>query len=351
MKPIKDISTKLGRFFKSKIVIGMIVFGIVLRGLFLLDPEQFKDTLRRIPFLPDKVVNTFRFFPDYNPFAKELRDDVPTLGENFNIAFFGKRLSQGSIVVRLLLPFPNGGVSREVFVYLPKNYDPEQSTRYPTLYLLSGSPGEASDWLIAANAQSTLDVSIGNGEIRPTIVVFPDGNGGANRDTEFINSADGKELNEDFLVKTVVDFIDAKFMTIPKPEYRSIGGASSGGFGALNLGLKHQDLFGSILSFSGYGRIDQIPLTDEVIQGSQDVIRNNSPLDYIPGLSIKTVKTLLIVDNQRGSAGDTEDISNMLSTHGFQADTMSFKGKHTYPFWGDHLGDALRWLAPLWKEQ
>lgn len=255
------------------------------------------------------------------------------------------------MVVNMELPFA-GNVKRSVFVYLPKGYDPSNAKdRYPVIYMLHGSPGRASDWLNVGGAKQTLDDKISNNQIMPVIAVFPDGSGGANRDTEFINSADGQQPNEDFLVKTVVDYIDSHFNTIAQPEYRAIGGLSAGGYGALNLGLKHQDIFGYILCLSGYGTIQITSLTAQYIQGSQEIIKDNSPMDYISTLSTKTTKVLLISDNLPGPfhLGESQKILNLLQSNGFQADLEIFEGKHTWEFWKKHLPDGMDWLGGFWK--
>jgi enterochelin esterase-like enzyme len=48
---------------------------------------------------------------------------------------------------------------------------------------------------------------------------------------------------EDFIVKDVVEHVDSNYRTIAKPDSRGIAGWSMGGFVAINLGLKHPDLF------------------------------------------------------------------------------------------------------------
>lgn len=309
-----------------------IVFLIFLLGIFYF-------------WSPTRFTNTIRFFPNYNPFTQKLIDTVPNLSQfqNLNVP------SEKSEIIKFNLP-TNTGENRDVLVYLPKGYNSQnESQRYPVIYLLHGIPGTESEWLEEGGAQQTLDQLIDNKTIPPTLAVFPDGSGGINRDTQFINSADGKELDEDYLVKTVVNYVDKNFLTRPESQWRAIGGISSGGFGALNLGLKNQNVFGYILDLSGYGVIDQNYNSQRFIQGNSQVIKNNSPLEYIPNLSEKDVKISIIAGRQDRDYNDSQQVYDSLNAAGFQVDFLLFGGIHKWVFWRAHLPDGLTWLGKYWS--
>jgi enterochelin esterase-like enzyme len=55
---------------------------------------------------------------------------------------------------------------------------------------------------------------------------------------------------ERFITQELVEYIDSHYRTVATPESRAIAGLSIGGFGALFLGLRHPDEFGSIGAFS-----------------------------------------------------------------------------------------------------
>src|SRR5207253_639283 len=56
---------------------------------------------------------------------------------------------------------------------------------------------------------------------------------------------------EDYLVKEILPFVDEHFRTLDESAARAVMGKSSGGYGALVLGMRHADLFGLVASHSG----------------------------------------------------------------------------------------------------
>lgn len=241
---------------------------------------------------------------------------------------------------------------RTVIIYLPKGYRPNAmgQDRYPVLYLLHGSPGRPTDWPDGAKAKDTLDTLIAEKIIPPTIGVFPDGNGGVLNDTQYINSADGKIPTETFITSTLVNYMDKYYPTRKEARWRAIGGLSSGGFGALNLGLKHQDIYGYILSFSGYGTVEKNVMSARVIQDSQEVIEANSPDQYIENLTVHTIKVWLGTGVKDEFYSKNVSLRDKLQKAHFTVVLAAFPGSHSWPFWTQHLNDGLHWLSHYWRD-
>jgi enterochelin esterase-like enzyme len=66
------------------------------------------------------------------------------------------------------------------------------------------------------------------------------------------NSGEWAGVWEDYLVKDVVPWVDAHLPTIPTAAGRALEGVCAGGFGAVDIGLRHPGLFGTLGSFDGY---------------------------------------------------------------------------------------------------
>ncbi len=258
---------------------------------------------------------------------------------------------QQSEIVQADTPYPGGG-QRRTLIYLPKGYRVGTSTLYPTLYLLHGAPGREMSWITMANAPTTLDKAIATGAIVPLIAVFPNGNGDYFMDSEFINSADGKFQNETYVALNVVDYINSHLPVRNDRRFRAIGGLSSGAFGAINIGLKHQDRFGQVVSLSGYGRVEQNFESQQFIQDNAGVIAANSPLVYIPLLKQKDIKIWLSEGKGSDLLGQNEELNDALTKNGFSVvlDVAKDVPGHSSQFWSSYLTNGLTWLGDTWRE-
>ena len=138
---------------------------------------------------------------------------------------------------------------RDTLIYLPPGYSATE--RYPVLYLLHGFWGEPSSFVLALHFPDFADDAISHGDIRPFIAVMPPGGLPAGSKAERAKG-EWAGASEDFIVKTVVPWIDAQLPTIPTGRARAIAGVSAGGFGAVDIALRHVGLFGTAESWEGY---------------------------------------------------------------------------------------------------
>ncbi len=147
---------------------------------------------------------------------------------------------------------------REVPVYLPPSYGSKRGARYPVLFYLPGFSGTArgavnyNPW--KENIAERFDRLISQGKSREAVLVIPDcftAYGGS----QYLNStATGRYL--DHLVFELVGFIEDKFATVRSPEGRAAFGGSSGGYGALTLGMRYPEVFGHVAGHSADAGFD-----------------------------------------------------------------------------------------------
>lgn len=165
-------------------------------------------------------------------------------------------LDEGAVAGRdIPVPAALKAPSSTTWVYTPPGYDASGTTRYPVVYLVHGSPGASGDWFAAGDVPHVLDVLIADGLVRPMIAVAVDvnGTGPSSADTECLDSTTGGTQVETYLTTVVVPWVDATYATADDDADRALGGFSSGGFCAWDQGLRHPDLFGTILTLDGYG--------------------------------------------------------------------------------------------------
>lgn len=147
---------------------------------------------------------------------------------------------------------------REIPVYLPPSYGSRRGRRYSVLFFLPGFAGTGrgavghNPW--KENIVERLDRLIAEGRAREAILVIPDcftAYGGS----QYLNStATGRYA--DHVADELVGFVEDKFATVRSPAGRAVFGSSSGGFGALTLGMRRPDVFGHVASHSGDAGFD-----------------------------------------------------------------------------------------------
>jgi len=152
--------------------------------------------------------------------------------------------------------------THEFFVYLPPGYE-KGNTHYPVLYLVHGAGDTAAGWTMAGAANVILDNLIAQKKAAPMIVVMPF-NGGtpAAAAPPAAPSAAGNAgrggLNaspafEEYMLKELMPFVDAKYRTAPGRKNRAMAGLSAGGAATYNVGLKHLEIFSQLGMFSAAG--------------------------------------------------------------------------------------------------
>jgi pimeloyl-ACP methyl ester carboxylesterase len=155
---------------------------------------------------------------------------------------------------------------RTIYVYLPPSYNTSDK-RYPVVYYL---PGYSDSMMIGMRLPDHVDELIESGKINEMILVIASG---ANRlgGGFYVNSAVTGNW-EDFIVEDLVGYIDSNFRTLAQAASRGISGHSMGGFGSLNIAMRHPEVFGAVYSLSP-GLFDEKGL-EEALFASEPTIKS-----------------------------------------------------------------------------
>lgn len=146
--------------------------------------------------------------------------------------------------------------THEFLVYLPPGYF-QGRARYPVLYLVHGAGDTAMGWGTAGAANLILDSLIAEKKAVPMIVVMPF-NGSNNPATaggggRGAGGAPAVSPFEQYMLKDLIPYVDAKYRVRPGRESRAMAGLSAGGAATYNVGLKHLELFSAFGLFSAAG--------------------------------------------------------------------------------------------------
>ena len=169
----------------------------------------------------------------------------------------GPEIRHGTILVDSVESSDTLIGTKPVNVYLPPGYN-NDATSYPVVYLLHGFGGDHNFWQDYEDIKDIADYLISVGDIKPMIIVMPDGKNalGGSFYTDSRALFYGSEISvfgsyETYIVNDVVNYIDANYRTIPDKDHRAIIGISMGAYGAMKLGIKHPDVFGIVGEHSG----------------------------------------------------------------------------------------------------
>ncbi|WP_101836163.1 alpha/beta hydrolase [Frankia canadensis] len=252
---------------------------------------------------------------------------------------------QGSVVS---LPVPgrrSGFGTQQALVYLPPQYFSEPTARFPVVYLLHGSPGVPVDWYRADRAAQTGAWLAYRR--RPAIFVAPRLSHGWLDDSECVDRP--SEHIETYLIDDVIPTIDARLRVRDDRADRIFAGMSAGGFCALNLGLRHRDLVGTIVDMSGMDK----PTHDGGMVGLfghrrdlAEVVAANTPALYADHLP-PSPPTRIWFDSglsDHEALGDTRAMAATLGRRpGFTVMLRLRPGAHDFGVWRPALREGLAW--------
>ncbi len=152
-------------------------------------------------------------------------------------------------VEQILFPSKSTNTIRRAFVYTPPNYDKDQTTRYPVLYLQHGWGEDETAWSNQGHANLIMDNLIAEGKIKPFIIVMTYG---MTNDVK-IGGLRNFDITpfQTVLIDELIPYIDANFRTLSDRDHRAMAGLSMGGMETKTITLANLDKFAYIGLLSG----------------------------------------------------------------------------------------------------
>ncbi len=146
------------------------------------------------------------------------------------------------------------GGSRSYDVILPPGYRLEPERRYPVIVLLHGGHDDSRAFFDKYAITATLDQLYRSRQLAPSLIVTPDGNDTLGSSPLFDpDDFDGPNGRVGSLIGVdLVAELKRRYRVRPEPGQWALGGFSSGGWGALNIGLRHTGAFHTLFSHDGY---------------------------------------------------------------------------------------------------
>jgi S-formylglutathione hydrolase FrmB len=137
-------------------------------------------------------------------------------------------------------------------IVLPTSFDTDKTKHFPILYSLHGL-GDNEQFFVHSGLWNLVEDMQEKGELQEFLIATPDGGAGF-----YINSKDGKNRYEDFLLQEFFPLIEKRYRAAAGRANRAISGVSMGGYGALHLAFRHPQLFVSVSAHSA-ALIEKLP--------------------------------------------------------------------------------------------
>lgn len=222
-------------------------------------------------------------------------------------------------------------------IYLPPDYfATTEARRYPTLYMLHGAGGNYTEWSDSFLPER-LDDMILSGLVQPMILVMPDGGSR----TYWANWDAGPQWS-DYMAYDVVGEIDRRFRTSAYQGGRAIGGLSMGGLGALQVAMRHPDVFGVVGAHSPSIRLEPDP---ELWFLSPASFMAHNPLWLAGYASSQHMLYWLDVGAEDWWRPNIEELRGALVAAHLQVVWSVFQGTHEAEYWIEHIPDYLRFYS------
>lgn len=223
-------------------------------------------------------------------------------------------------------------------VVLPTNSAPGKKLK--AVYLLHGGGGNFRDW--------TNDYDVAKYAEHGLILVMPEGHM-----SWYVNAAERpQDRYEDFIVKDLIEDVESRFPVANHREDRAIVGISMGGYGAINLTLRHPDLYAFAGGMSATLDIATRPFPTRNVYGWREWRRNREIFGPWDGSTQKANDPFLLVtlaDTQNApyfflTCGEQEGLleldrrfASLLEARHFQYAFHTTPGDHNRKQWDEWL--------------
>lgn len=245
-------------------------------------------------------------------------------------------------------------------VLLPPTYDDEKTRRYPVLYLLHGL-GDNEQFLIHSGGMNLIEDLWERRELGEFLIVTP-----AAGATFYINSRDGHQRYEDFLLQEFLPAVEKRYRTKPGRKSRGIAGISMGGYGALHLAFRHPQLFGSVgaLSAALIENLPTVKMSDSRQSGRMRILggafgvpfdpafwKQNDPVTIAASANLAGLKIYFDCgsEDDYGFDAGAQGLDKLLTARHIPHEFHLYPGGHNWSYFAEHLPALLQFHSRVFQ--
>jgi enterochelin esterase-like enzyme len=254
---------------------------------------------------------------------------------------------QGMVIPWVIPGRSSGLPALPALVYLPAAYGnpASRSTLFPVVEMLDGVPGTPQTWLGPLRLKRILDARIASGQSLPFIAVMPTQNVELPRDTQCVNVVGGPKVDT-YLTEDVHRSVIAGLRVARDRSGWALMGYSTGGYCAVNLAMRHPDLFSAAVSLSGYSGPASDPSVGNLFGGSTALRDHNTPVWEAAHWSGHNLSMLVITSRRdRSSYRDTVRLAAAVHAPLHMSTILLGAGGHNAGLWSAMEPVAFNWLS------
>ncbi|GII86386.1 esterase [Sphaerisporangium siamense] len=279
--------------------------------------------------------------------ALEPTGGVQVIGTTHVPLASGGRSDAGGRLQEVVISGARSRLSSPAFVYLPPQYFDEKyaSTRFPVIVALTGYPGDARNLVTRMNMPFVAAKAIAGNEMIPTIMVLMRPTVAPPRDTECVDVPRGPQA-ETYFTKDLKDAMASGFRVGTDAASWGILGASTGGYCALKISMRHPEAYAAAVSLSGYLRPPIDATTGDLFGGSRRLMRENDMMWRLTHLPHPPISVLLS-SSQKGESNYKMTLEFLAAVRPpMRASSLILpSGGHNFNTWSREVPQALPWLA------
>lgn len=249
--------------------------------------------------------------------------------------------------------FPYENRTKDILIWVPDDYDPTAEDKYSVLYMTDGqnlfqrTATSTGSWAVAESAQAMMSQS----DNRLIIVGIENADGF--RDSELTPDI-GTVLAEDyedgrgayfcdFVVDTVMPYIEENYNVYTDREHTGICGSSSGGIESFYIAMEHPERFGTVGALSPAFMLYSDKTWEKYLSGRD--FSAGYPFVYIyNGAASSDIL-------ERSLLPGAQIMPRTLKSVGYPEDKVALKvydnGLHNEMYWRAVFPDYLKYMFPL----
>ena len=275
---------------------------------------------------------------------------TPTLRQiRGQVAATGMLPEEGVVIPVTIPPRVSHFSTRQALVYLPPAWFAKVTPSLPTLVLLPGEPGSASDWTGDGNVNATANAFAHSHRGLAPIIVMPDPNGYLTDDTECVNSKFGNA--ETYLVEDVPAFVRSRFNASSRPGSLAIGGLSAGGTCSVMLALGNPQIYPTFASYSGFSSPEYEETTraqtiGTLFGGSEAMFAAHDPVQLLRNGHFIGMAGWFEAGRDDQEPLQAAHLLQPAALHaGIATCILVRPGGHDFDVWSQALEDSFPWLS------